>query len=106
MIRIERTNKIDSNGSIQMNGKLLKVVVITKEKLSHVRVKLSSASGEVIVDDNLDHDKLRTVFYPRCVVSLDQYSSNLDYYYLAESIKVELEGLGNDFIDDIIFYLE
>lgn len=105
MVDIIKTGKIESSGSIAIKGKLVKILVTTKNKTTNVRVKIQSTSGETLIDDNLQ-DK-NTVFYPRCVIIMEENNTQLDYYYLYEYVKIEVYGLSEiDSIEDIIFYVE
>lgn len=105
MITISKTGSISQSGKIKLNGKILKVGVLTDKVMTNVSVKVVSYLDEVIIHDNLQSKK--TVFYPRLNVDGAPEFNNLDYHCVCGFVDIIIEGLSEgDSIQDILFYLE
>lgn len=105
MIKIIKTGEVKEDGKIKLNGKLVKVGIITNKVMSHVSIKMTTFLDEIIISDNLIDSK--TVFYPRVSVDGAPELKNLDYHYLDGFVDIEISGLSeDDTIENILFYLE
>lgn len=86
-----------------VNGEILKIVVLTRKELPNVKVTLRTIDGETLCDDYLDGEI--TKFYPKNTISLTQEQVHVENYFTAGPLLIEIIGLGDgEQIFDVVIY--
>lgn len=106
MVNVMKLGRISNNGSgktKQINGEIVKVVVLSEIDITNVKVLLKSIDNETICDDYLNSTV--TKFYPKNTISISQEQVHIENYFVFGPLIVDIIGLGDEeFIEDILVY--
>ncbi len=106
MVNTYLLGKISENGlgeTNEINGEILKIVVITEKLYPNVKIIMKSLDEETLCDDYLNKEITR--FYPKNAISISQEQVHVENFFVSGPLSLSVEGLGDgEFIENIIVY--
>ena len=106
MIKVFNTGEIQTNIKTEIkyvNGEILKIVAMCSDALKNVKIKITTNDDETLCEDYVQD--IFTKFYPKNTITISQEFMHLDNYFVAGSLYLEIEGLGdNEKIENIAIY--